>query len=290
MAMNACDLENLASMLDKNRTFERPQGQATGFSLQEHAAAPLAGSSSTSASSNALVATTTTNATVSEISSSTSSANKAKPSGIALPPTVVDHQLRLPEPSHGKAAERRRQLATPAAPHGDEIWTQAELKERYIKQQRDGPAPLVAVARAVAAAHHATQQQQRQQNGGALWRPSPSEVGTYEEPVYTVLYQQNLSAEDVYLGVDFTRDASSAASDGVTVRVELPKVTTVSAIATEVDPYELRVSVAGVYYLTAALPRKVQRTAADAVWDGQKKLLTVRLKADQSDTDVKLVL
>ncbi|KPA80569.1 hypothetical protein ABB37_04771 [Leptomonas pyrrhocoris] len=279
MAFNSEDLESLASMLDKNRAFERPAGQSTGFSLQEHNVAPQAGTSGATSHST-LVATTATTA-----------AGKPNPAGIALPPTAVDHQLRLPAPSHGKAAERRRQLAKPAEPHGDEIWTQSELQERCARQQRDGPAPLAAAARAVAA-HHAKQLQGsrgQEEGGGALWRPSTADAGSYEEPVYTVLYQHNLSAEDVYLGVDFTRDASSAASDGVTVRVELPKVTAVSAIATEVDPYELRVSVAGVYYLAAALPRRVQRTAADAVWDAQKRLLTVRLKADQSDGDVKIV-
>lgn len=288
MSINADDLDNLASMLDKNRTFARPQGQSTGFSLQEHNAAPLAGSSSSSPvpSHNTLVATTN--------STSFSSAEKANPSGIALPSTVVDHQLRLPEPSHGKVAERKRQLARPAAPCGDEIWTQAELQARYAEQRHNGPTPLTAAARAAA-----TQQQQpsslqgseggHQQSSGVLWRPSAAEAGLYEEPAYTVLYQQHISAEDVYLGVDFTRDASSAASDGVTVRVELPKVTTVAAIATEVDPYELRVSVAGLYYLAAALPRKVLRTAANASWDGQKKQLTVHLKADHSDGEVKIV-
>ncbi|KPI83382.1 hypothetical protein ABL78_7581 [Leptomonas seymouri] len=278
MAMNADDLESLASMLDKNRTFERPEGQSTGFSLQEHSAAPHAGTSAAT-SHNTVVATTVT------------SADKANPSGIALPPTVVDHQLRLPEPSHSKAAERKRQLAKPAVPRGDEIWTQSELKERYLKQQRDGPAPLAAATRA-AAAHHAKHlpgSSGQPASGNALWRPSAADAGSYEEPVFTVLCQQNLSAEDVYLGVDFTRDASSAASDGVTVRVELPKVTAVSEITTEVDPYELRVSVANVYYLAAALPRRVQCTAADATWDGQKKLLMVRLKADQSASDVKIV-
>lgn len=268
MAMNAGDMESLASMLDKNRTFERPQGQTTGFSLQEHPAA---------APANAVVAT-----------SMAAGDGPANPSGVALPPTVVDHQLRLPAPSHGKAAEKRLQQIAPAAPRGDEIWTQTELQERYAQQRRAGPAPLAAAARAAAAAASPSSSHLQAQ-GGALWRPPADAAGSYEEPVHTVLYQQNLSAEDVYLGVDFTRDASSAASDGVTVRVELPKVTAVSEIATEVDPYELRVSVAGLYYLAAALPRRVQRASAEAAWDGQKKLLTVRLRADQSTSDVKIV-
>lgn len=270
MTMNAQDLEDLASMLDKNRSFERPEGQATGFSLEEHATG-----------SSAVV-----------IAAAGASPAQANPAGIALPPTVVDHQLRLPQPSHGKEAARRRQLAQPARPRGDEVWTQAELKAAFLRQRREGPAPVVAAARAAAAAAQSSLHgAAAPQRGGGLWRPAAEDAGTYEEPVHAVLYQQNVSAEDVYLGVDFTRDASSAASDGVTVRVELPKVAAASEIATEVDAYELRVSVAGVYYLAAPLPRRVQTTGTDAAWDAQKKLLTLRLKADHGGgSDVKIVV
>ncbi|CAG9577925.1 conserved hypothetical protein [Leishmania major strain Friedlin] len=276
MTLNASDLENLASMLDSNRAFQRPEGQVTGFSLEEHASPTgCAGC----ASSSAVVASAND-------PGGASLQPQGNPAGIALPPTAVDHQLRLPQPSHGKEAERKKQLAQPARPSGDEIWTQAELATLFMRQRRDGPA---AAARA-AAQQASLQSADGQSRAATFWRPSPSDAGTFEEPVHTVLYQQNVSAEDVYLGVDFTRDASSAASDGVTVRVELPRVTSVSEIAMEVDAYELRVSVTGVYYLAAPLPRRVQKTAADAAWDAQKKVLTVRLKADRSsDSDVKIV-
>ncbi|KAK7200297.1 pre-RNA processing PIH1/Nop17 [Novymonas esmeraldas] len=275
-AMNAADLDSLAAMLDKNRAFERPAGQATGFSLEEHTS-ERAGSGPGSA---VVVA-------ASGVDAASSSPPRGDPAGIALPPTVVDHQLRLPQPSHGKEAERKRQLAQPARPRGDEIWTQAELQALFVQQRKDGPAPVAAAARAAAAAAVAA----GQQPAATLWRPGPADAGTFEEPAHTVLYQQKVSAEDVYLGVDFTRDASSAGSDGVTVRIELPRVEAVSAIAMEVDAYELRVSVAGVYYLAAPLPRRVQKAGgADAAWDALKKLLTVRLKADHGDgSDVKIV-
>ncbi|CAM42445.1 conserved hypothetical protein [Leishmania braziliensis MHOM/BR/75/M2904] len=274
MTISASDLENLASMLDSNRTFKRPEGQATGFSLE--------GQASSAAFSSAVV-----------VSAGDPGATSLQPQGnpacIALPPTVVDHQLRLPQPSHGKEAERKKQLAQPARPSGDEIWTQAELMALFMRQRKDGPASVAAAAR-VAAQQASLQAADGQSRAATLWRPGPSDAATFEEPAHTVLYQQNVSAEDIYLGVDFTRDASSAASDGVTVRVELPRVMSVSEIAMEVDAYELRVSVAGVYYLAAPLPRQVHKTAADAVWDAQKKLLTVRLKADNGGgSDVKIV-
>lgn len=279
MTLNASDVENLASMLDSNRAFQRPEGQVTGFSLEEQ---PLSTGRSGHASSSAMVVSAND-------PGGASLQPQGNPAGIALPPTVVDHQLRLPQPSHGKKAERKKQLAQPSRPSGDEIWTQAELAALFMRQRRDGPAPVAAAARA-AAQQASLQSADGQPRAATLWRPSPSDAGTFEEPVHTVLYQQNVSAEDVYLGVDFTRDASSAASDGVTVRVELPRVTSVSEITMEVDAYELRVSVAGVYYLAAPLPRRVQKTAADAAWDAQKKMLTVRLKADRSsDSDVKIV-
>ncbi|KAG5490369.1 hypothetical protein JKF63_00489 [Porcisia hertigi] len=275
--MNANDLESLASILDSNRAFQRPEGQATGFSLEEQ---PSSTTRAGYPSGNAVV-----------ISAggpgATSLQSQGNPAGIALPPTVVDHQLRLPQPSHGKEAERKKQLALPARPRGDEIWTQEELATCFMRQKRDGPAPMAAAAR-VAAQQASLQAADGQARAAALWRPGPSDAGNFEEPVHAVLYQQNVSAEDVYLGVDFTRDASSAASDGVTVRVEMPRVTSVSEIAIEVDAYELRVSVAGVYYLATPLPRQVQKTVADAVWDAQKQQLIVRLKADNS-SDVKII-
>ncbi|GET90477.1 hypothetical protein, conserved [Leishmania tarentolae] len=279
MSLNVGDLENLASMLDSNRAFQRPEGQVTGFSLEEQA-------SSTShagyTSSSAVVVSAND-------PGGASLQPQGNPAGIALPPMVVDHQLRLPQPSVGKEAERKKQLAQPARPRGDEIWTQAELAALFVRQGKDGPAPVAAAARA-AAQQGSLQAADGQSRAATLWRPSPSDAGTFEEPVHTVLYQQNVSVEDAYLGVDFTRDASSASSDGVTVRVELPRVASVSEISMEIDAYELRVSVAGVYYLAAPLPRRVQKTAADAAWDAQKKLLTVRLKADtSSDRDVKIV-
>ncbi|CBZ23844.1 conserved hypothetical protein [Leishmania mexicana MHOM/GT/2001/U1103] len=279
MTLNASDVENLASMLDSNRAFQRPEGQVTGFSLEEQ---PSSTGRSGHASSSVMVVSAND-------PGGASLQPQGNPAGIALPPTVVDHQLRLPQPSHGKEAERKKQLAQPSRPSGDEIWTQAELAALFMRQRRDGPAPVAAAARA-AAQQASLQSADGQSRAATLWRPSPSDAGTFAEPVHTVLYQQNVSAEDVYLGVDFTRDASSAASDGVTVRVELPRVMSVSEITMEVDAYELRVSVAGVYYLAAPLPRRVQKTAADAAWDAQKKMLTVRLKADRSsDSDVKIV-
>ncbi|KAG5497377.1 hypothetical protein JIQ42_03863 [Leishmania sp. Namibia] len=279
MTMNASDLESLASMLDSNRTFKRPEGQATGFSLEEQ-------SSSTTPEAYASGGTMLFSSGDSGVASLQPQGN---PAGIALPPTVVDHQLRLPQPSHGKEAERKKQLAQPARPSGDEIWTQAELTALLMRQRKDRPAPVAAAAR-VAAQQASVRSADGQPRAATLWQPRPSDAGTFEEPVHTVLYQQHVSAEDVYLGVDFTRDASSAASDGVTVRVEMPRVTSVHEIAMDIDAYELRVSVAGVYYLAAPLPRRVQKTAADAAWDAQKKLLTVRLKADNSvGNDVTIV-
>ncbi|KAG5473841.1 hypothetical protein LSCM1_04473 [Leishmania martiniquensis] len=279
MEMDASDLESLASMLDSNRAFKRPEGQATGFSLEEQAASSTR---EVYASGSAMVVSTGEPVTA-------SLQPQGNPAGIALPPTVVDHQLRLPQPSHGKEAERKKQLAQPARPSGDEIWTQAELADLLMKQRREGPAPVAAAARA-AAQQASGLPVDGQPRAATLWRPRPSDAGTFEEPVHTVLYQQHVSAEDVYLGVDFTRDASSAASDGVTVRVEMPRVTSVHEIAIDIGAYELRVSVAGVYYLAAPLPRRVQKTAADAAWDAQKKQLTVRLKADNSvGNDVAIV-
>lgn len=259
--MQAGDLEHLACLLDKNRTFERPDGQRTGFSLQERsgAAETLAHNTIASASGDAMT---------------------VHPAAISMPSTVVDHQLRLPQPSELKrkvVLQREQQLSRSAAagPVGNEIWTQAELEKLYEEDHRR-PVGLAAMVRPVAGSA-----------SGAFWKPA-ADVPVVE-PKYTVMYQQQLSAEDVYLGVDFTRDNSSAASDGVVVRVELPHVSQLAAIGLEVDLYELRLSVRDLYYLVVPLPRKVQRSSANAKWDGVKKMLTVQMMADRTDEDVKLV-
>lgn len=260
--MSEADIASLAKLLDKNAAFTRPAGQTTGFSLKE---------ATEGAAGTAAVAASSAPGTVA-----------ANPASIAVPSTVVDRQLGLPVPSHSAAAkeqQRREQTARvrrPCKPPGNALWSQAELQTMYERQVQQGPAPLAAAARAAKAP------------AAASATAMPTAPANAVEPVHRVLYQERVSAEDVYLGVDFTRDHSSASSDGVVVWVELPGMKQLSDIAVRVEPYELVVS-AGEYFLRAPLPRKVVGGAADAQWNATEAKLVVRMAADHSEDRVQLL-
>lgn len=255
--MSSKDFENLAQMLDKNAGFSRPKGQTTGFSLQEDEAAGRE------------------DATLAD-GTAPPSGKKTPAAAVPLPSTVVDQQLHLPCPTHSKEAQQQRAKAEQMSrPQGNEIWTQQELEAVYQASLKAGGASvMVAAARA----------------GGGTGAPSakPRPMPGAEEPPHTVLYQQKLRAEDVYLGVDFTRDESSAASDGVVVKVEMAKTASASGLTLHVEPFLLTLSSAE-YFLSAPLPRKVVAGVADAKWDSAARILTVQLTGDSSDDEVKVL-
>lgn len=235
------DLDHLTKMLDKNSGFTRPEGQTTGFTLEE----PKEGA--VVAEKNAVAAVP----------------------AVSLPATIVDKQLNLPAPSLSKKAKRAKQERD-IGPKGNELWSQEELK--LMMQHRGGTAQT--------AVHSTT---------GGVSASTPEEVvgkpAQREEPVYSVLQQQRVTAEDVYLGVDFTRDAGS--TDGVVVKIQMPKLEKASDLSLHVEPFQLYVGSPD-YYLNAALPRRCVAGKADASWDEKKKVLEVQLIADVTD-EVKMI-
>lgn len=252
--MRANDIEQLSHLLEKNAGFVRPEGQTTGFTLQDPAGESNEGGAAAKPSSNQL----------------------APVPAVSIPSTVVDKQLNLPVSSLSKKQAARSRREKDIFPTGNDLWSQEEL-EMMMKTN----APIhAAVTAAVAAAG----------GSGADNIPAVVEakVGlpmNREEPVYTVLQQQKITAEDVYLGVDFTRDAGS--SDGVVVKVQMPKLEKSADLAIHVEPFQLYVSSPD-YYLNAALPRRCVAGKAEAAWDEKKKSLEVRLVADTTD-DVKMI-
>lgn len=242
MSVNMRDMESLAQLLDKNINFTRPHGQTTGYSLEDMDAT---GPTKVSA---------------------------PHPASIPLPSTVIDQQLQLPIPSHSRAAQMKNDGERPKQPTGNEIWTQEELRQVYEASRRKGPA----VASPPTANHAAPAP--TPVTAAAI---APDGANGRVEPAHTVLYQQKLTAEDMYLGVDFTRDNSSAASDGLVLRVEMPRVHVLTDLSITVEPFQVVVSSAD-YYLCAPLPRKVLMDVADAQWDSSQKVLVVQLKADQA--------
>ncbi|CCW59690.1 unnamed protein product [Phytomonas sp. EM1] len=247
--MQASDIECLAQMLDKNHAFTRPRGQTVGYSLQD----------TTEGNSSAA----------------------APPSQIQLPSTVVDKQLRLPKPSHSKQNKtgQGEDSATDANRFvGNEIWTQEELRvilESNASQvSPPGAFPAVRCAPAV-----------NRGNSKLLGQTATAPLTPQcdqEEPLYEVLYLQHLTAEDVYLGMDFTRDSSSLASDGIVVKIKMPKLSVPpESIELHVEPLQLILSTPE-YFLRAELPQQVQKGMANAKWDATKKTLTVQLISEAS--------
>lgn len=247
--MNAGDIECLAAMLDKNAAFSRPANQVTGYSLEGEP-------------SNEVVAT----GGAKDVA--------LNPASIALPSTVVDQQLHLPMPTHSKEAREKRAAVAPVRPRGNEIWTQEELRAVHERVARG--VQSTATTTTTVGASAPTQP--------TAWGPTAEK----SEPEHTVLYQQNLTAEDVYLGVDMTRDESSSSSDGVVVKVDMPLEENRSDIVLEVEAFQLKV-VSPHYYLCAPLPRQVKVGVANAQWDVNAKRLVVRLTADTNNKEVMLL-
>ncbi|EAN92676.1 hypothetical protein C3747_357g15 [Trypanosoma cruzi] len=172
---------------------------------------------------------------------------KVNPSSIPLPPTVVDRQLRLPIPSETREAKeleiKKRQKSKPK---GYAIWTAEELFAAFR------------------ARHDAT--------------VKPKEGA--EQPEHSIVHQEIVTAEDVYLGIDAKR--VTGGPSGLLVKIVMPKLERIADLAIAVDPYELRVS-SSKYYLRAALPQKVIAGKADAKWDSINKTLNVSLSVDDSE-------
>ncbi|CCW67331.1 unnamed protein product [Phytomonas sp. Hart1] len=252
--MKATDIECLAQMLDKNHSFTRPCSQTVGYSLQDTA----------------------------EVGPSAA----ALPSQIPLPSTVVDKQLHLPKPSHSKRNQTNQKddAANTNRFIGNEIWNQEELRVMYESNVLHVSSSSASLAdRCGLKAVKGNAKSLRQ----AVTTP-PTRQDWQEEPPYEVLYQQYLTAEDVYLEMDFTRSSSSSASDGIIVKIKMQKLSvSPNSIELHVEPLQMILSTPE-YYLKAELPQQVVKGVADAKWDATKKILTVQLTSEVSNR-VKLI-
>ncbi|ORC90256.1 uncharacterized protein TM35_000093060 [Trypanosoma theileri] len=178
-------------------------------------------------------------------SSSVTNTVEANPISVTLPPMVVDQQLGLPIPSDTREAKKlqtkKRQVSIPK---GYAIWTEEEIAAAVSSRNDVARKPLE----------------------GA------------EEPEYTILHQENITAEDVYLCLDFNKPDSTA----ILIKIVMPKQERFSDIAIEVDPFEFYLS-SSKYYLRATLPKKVISGKANAKWESNTKILSVQLVVDDSE-------
>lgn len=175
---------------------------------------------------------------------------------VTLPATIVDKQLNLPDPSLSRKLIHAKS-SIDIRPKGSELWSQKELEYLY---------------------NHKVPPRVMKIDGEYRSRAPAQKLDHREEPEYVVLEKQSISAEDVYLGVDFTRDPSSC--DGVVVKILMPKLEKSSDLRIQVEDFQLYVSAPN-YYLVAALPRRCVAGKADAQWDGVKKSLEVHLVTEK---------
>ena len=108
---------------------------------------------------------------------------------------------------------------------------------------------------------------------------------------YSVYYvQKNVTAEDVFLGADFTKTPSTNDCELVAVKVELPEmVSAKDIIALDCDPFLVHLQTKQYQNLRVELPVRCVADKGDAQWDGEKKTLTIFLTVDTSDRKTMLL-
>lgn len=95
------------------------------------------------------------------------------------------------------------------------------------------------------------------------------------QPEYDIVYQQNVSPEDMFLGIDPLRHPGVSCSDGLALRVRLPGCK-LADLDLDVRPTFVRVQ-APRYKLKAYLPATVDEKRGKATWDKEAEMLTVSL-------------
>lgn len=94
-------------------------------------------------------------------------------------------------------------------------------------------------------------------------------------PDFDIVFKQNVTPEDQFLGVDPIRHAGISCSDAIVLKVQLPS-TKLSDIDLDVRPTFVRIS-APKYKGRIALAERVDEKKGDAKWDADKGLLTITL-------------
>jgi hypothetical protein len=100
-------------------------------------------------------------------------------------------------------------------------------------------------------------------------------VAGRKQPEYDIVFKQNVTPEDFFLGVDQFRHQGISCSDELVLKVVLPE-TKLAEIDLDVRPTFVRVG-APKYKLRAALGERVDETKGNAKWDADKSTLTVTL-------------
>jgi len=106
------------------------------------------------------------------------------------------------------------------------------------------------------------------------------------QPEYDIVFKQNVTPEDMFMGIDPLRHPGISCSDALVLKVTLPD-TKLSDIDLDVRPTFVRIG-APKYKLKVQLTETVDENKGNAKWDKEKSLLTVTLPIVH-DLDGKLV-
>jgi hypothetical protein len=95
------------------------------------------------------------------------------------------------------------------------------------------------------------------------------------QPEYNIVYKQNVSPEDMFLGIDPLRHSGVSCSDALALRIRLPGCK-LADLDLDVRPTYVRLQ-APKYKLKAYLPATVDEKRGKATWDKEAETLTVSL-------------
>ncbi len=257
--INPDQIENLAKMLDPELQKRKEAGEGA---MANRPATQLCGYSLSEAKDPSKKSTL--------VSYGSENQQQEKPTGaplnpgfVSLPPKLAHQQeaaqAGLPIPSQtseGKAfAARVQQEQLKKKPAGNAIWDEDEVDPSFGA-------------------------------GAGEKEIAPSR----QVPEYKITFKHNVSAEDRFLGMDFTRDGSANTADGVIIKIEMPKQSSAKDIDLDVKEEELSL-LSPFYRLKVPLPLKVLTNSSGigAQWDKGKKILTVTLGADKSKREFMLM-
>lgn len=270
-------VDNLSKMLDpknaqSNMAMKRPASQVVGYSLAETATPGLTVSHGGGGGNEGDEESTVAGGPKASVA--------ATPGGIYVPPSIADKTAGLPVPSVTRAGQALQQVTQRPKPKGNDIWASEEL-------ETGGSGGSAASSTALSGASSASSATAA---SSATSAPAFTS-GTRDPrvaPEYDLLFKERINSEDVYLGMDFTRDGSSAMCEGMVVRFKLPKTQKVSDIELEVEKRAVILRTKD-YAGRVELPHKVIEQRAAAKWDGEKKVLSVTVTIAHDPSEVKLM-
>lgn len=271
-------INNLAQMLDpelqkrkeagEGAMKDRPSTQRCGYSLSEAV-------DNTSATNRNYMNNNNNNSSSGEEINDVESQKPKKPSGAPSNPGLISLPPKL---AHQQEAAQSGLPVPSQTEQGKEL-----QKKLLLENELNG------------------QQKKKKPQGNAIWdvdEVDPSfGAGAGEKeiapkkitPDYQISYKHNVSAEDRFLGMDFTKDGSANTADGVVVKIEMPKQNSAKDIDLDVKEMELSLQ-SPIYSLKVPLPMKVLTDKGiSAQWDKAKQTLTVTMMADKSKRDFMLI-